>query len=609
MIRRSFGIGKGLCLFPVLLFSLGSCIHAPPSSKKSAPDAEAVFRYLSEAKTPCLGMVKNFCQNLYAPGNLGRLEIPLSSEILEVKRGNTENDFSQVYYEYAQTQLRHRDKLPKEFQAVLAQSSYFSKLREYLARKPRREMSVEDRVYVMRLAARIDGIWDTSINETVLTRMEKKFPGYSRMSEDTIPVELKNESKRVRGVLISEIARAIWTDHPNWKEVERRFEQVREAYAAVIQAHPDIPDDVKSDWLLRLLTVRLMIPGGDPEVEMHGCSVTEANAYYYTKRNYITVCAGDFNAEDMTQTLAHEMGHALDVSRSLVLHETNSELGAQLRDLKKSACGGTPYIGEEWDRFKQQVPQWTKALATFEPQLRRLNACSKPRDTKHGLTDDYIERIARESVQDTISGLAENHVFLRVISQHLPLPDGTTRPNPAYLNPCAYYLWEETTPPYDEGMTLLLFFTAEYGLTAALPADQRFQNAIEVARLLQEKIVAARIRNEGEFSGRWRLNADGFASSPVERFSDTLGGLVFAHVLKEEPELAKRRAMYLANTAWLCMKPSLGHLMPREAAILRKYYAEPHSEGSIRQQELLSSPIREALQCEPDFENKKECRL
>ncbi len=588
-----------------------SCSHTPMNptyAELPAASEASELRFINEPNPPCLGMAQSFCKSLYAPGNWGRLRIPLPTETYEIRRGQTNNDFSQVYYEYAQSQLRHRERLPAEFRATLIQRAYFQKLRAYLSRKPRREMSMEDRVEMLRLSGEIETIWSGALHETVLKRMEKRFAGYSRTPEDFMPIELANESKRERRRLIAEISKAIWLNHPNWQRVQRRFEQVRAAYRKVIKEHTNLSEEIKTDWLQRLSSVRLMVPGGDPEAEMYDCSRTEENAYYYTKKNYITVCAGDFNAEDMAQTLSHEMAHAFDVDRSITIHEADSELGKQIEELRRRSCGPIRYSCADWDRFKEEMPRRIEALGGFEPQLKDFNHCLRPQKIDQEMDTDYFVRVAREDAQDSVSSLAQRQVFLRMISPKLPLPDGTQRPNPAYMNPCGYFLWENPSLPLDDELSLLLFFTAEYRCTNDLAPEQRFQKAIETATKLQANVVEARIRMEGINSSRWRLNADQYASSPAERFADSLGGLAMAQLLKDEPMVEKRRATFLANTAWLCAKPSLRHTLPREAAILRQFYAEPHSEMFLRQQEIFSPEIREALQCQLDFE-PKECRL
>lgn len=573
---------------------------------RAAPDP--ILRVISEERPACLGMLRTFCDNLYAPTNQGTLAISLKGTALEVRKGQTANDFSQVYFEYAETQIRFRERLPADFRSILANLGYFGKLRSYLSRKPRRVMTLEDRSEVIRVAHEIESLWKSAIGEATLKRMEKIHPGYSSIREDLIPMELTYEATRVRGNLVSEIAKAVWTEHPKWKEVENQFSEVREAFLHIIQNHAGLSPDIKRDWSERIQASRLIVPGSDPEVDMHACSRTEENAYYYTNRNYLTVCAGDFNSEDVRHTLSHELAHSLDFNRSLTIFEGLSPLGVRLSQLRKNNCAAEAFSCAEWRAFKDAFSEDVRALEKFEIQLPEFQSCLKGGPTISPIPDDYLARVAKERAQKAISGLAEKNAFLRMISKALPAPNGKSQKNPMYLNPCGYYVWDSTTDLFDEELTGLLFFTSEYRCGADLPSPDRFQKALEKALDMQTELFYERMKVEGEFSSKTRLNADGYASSPTERFADALAGLVFARLLEKEPDIVKRRAFYLENNAWLCQRPSLQQSMPLEAGIQRKFYVESHSEESLRQKELLPEEIRKALQCEKDFE-LDECQI
>lgn len=598
---------------PLFVIALSACSHLEngfrdPVETATFPLTNASLRVINELSPGCLDLFKSFCKSLYSPGTEGAMKIPLPDGALEIRRGKTDNDFSFAYFEYARTQIKFRNRLPVDFRAVLNRKNYFPSLRTYLERKPRSRMTMEERTSVIALAHEIEATWNAAIEETVLHRMEKRFPGTSKLREDLIPTELKNESKRVRGTLISEIAQAVWREHPNWKRVEEQFNQVREAFRDVISNHPRIPSDVKIDWLQRINSPPLIIPGSDPQVTMLACSTTEENAYYDPSRNYLTICAGDFNSEDMIHTIAHELAHTLDVFRSRVLFEEKSELGKQLETLRQQSCSKTAKFScSKWENFKSDFPAYVESLEAFNIQVPEFQACLKG-GTSPSMPDNYITRVAREEVQDTLSTLAERNVFLRMITPSVPLSNGTVQKNQMFLNPCGYYLWDHAAGPIESDYSLLLFFNDEYRCTDHLPNEIRFQQSLETAVQMQRQLVESRIRMEREFSPRSRLVADGYAASPIERFADTLSSMVFAHILRKEKDLAKRRATYLANNAWLCQEPSLPQLLPTEAGILKKYYVEPHSENSVRQKEVLQKDIRDALECKLDFDIK-ECKL
>ncbi|MBI4405893.1 MAG: hypothetical protein HY537_17170 [Deltaproteobacteria bacterium] len=596
----------------LLVCALVSCSRFKPVPS-SAPTFSAnmgVFRMLNEERPPCLAMVKTFCSNLYSPGNQGKMEIQTENETLQIKRGRTENDFSQAYFEFAHTQIRHRERLPKSFREILAQRGYFKKLKTYLSRRPAAKMSFEERVSTLRLSNDIDAIWNGAINETVFQRMEKNHPGFAKISEDFLPVELKHERRRMRAKLISEISSAVWADHPNWKKVEAQFREVKEAYKDVISRHPGLRKQTKKDWLKRIAAVRLIVPGSDPEVEMIACSNTEENAYYYTYRNYVTVCAGDFNAEDMRQTLAHELAHALDVNRMIAVYQAHSAFGKQLAQMKQQTCSHKNISCKDWDHFKNRFGVNLQSLAHFKTPMPDFNRCLKGKETKFPIPEEYLARIGKEEAQEVASELAEQNVFLRLITEKLPLPDGSFHKNPMHLNPCGYYLWDHESHLFDEELTVLLFFTQQYVCHAEHPPEQRFQKAIDTAIELQRRLVVQRLKLEGEYSSRWRLNADGYAVSTTERFADTLASLALTRILEKEKNISKRRALYLANISWLCQKPSIKQLYPNEARIQHRLRWGQHSDDSYRQTELLQGKIPEVLQCQRDFgSNVKECRL
>ncbi len=565
-----------------------------------------ILRVINEAKPPCLGMVRTFCENLYSPDHRGSLSLPGSGGSLEIRKGNTDNDFSQIYFEYAATQIRFQERLPADFRSLLRRFGYFHKLRTYLARKPRRTMTVEERARVVRLAHDIEALWDSAVSETALKRMEANHPGYSQLQEDLIPWELKRESSRVRSILTSEIARAVWTEHPKWQQVEKEFEAIRQAFLEVVSQSAALPSEVKINWTKRIRDSKLIVPGSDPEVDALACARTEQNAYYYTERNYLTVCAGDFNSEDVRHTLAHELAHSLDISRSITLFESQSALGQSLTDLRRASCSSSAFSCPRWREFKDGFEQSSRALYDFKPVLPRFHKCLQSADTVP-FPAGYLERIAREDAQSTISRLAEDNAFLRIISSHLPAPNGKRMSNPMQLNPCEYFLWDSSINVFDGELAALLFFTSEYRCSEEA-SPVRFKSAMDQALTLLSSLIEARMRAEGEFSSRVRLSADGHAASPNERFADALGALTFAHLLKKERDVTLRRAVFLANNAWLCARPSLRQILPLEAGIQRKYYVESHSEETQRQKEVLSSEIREVLECEKDFE-MDECRL
>ncbi len=202
---------------------------------------------------------------------------------------------------------------------------------------------------------------------------------------------------------------------------------MRDVFKKVVSDQKHLAPELKKDWLARLDSIKLMIPGADPEVDMGNCFRDEANAYYYREENYITVCAGDFNSEEIEQTIAHEMAHALDVGRTRYLYQVNSPVGSVLDDIKNMSCDRTQFSCEKWTTTKAAFPSHLNYLMAFKPQVKEFNQCLQEKQVKSSIPDDYLARVARESVEGTVSDLAKRNVFLRVISPELPLPNGTSQ--------------------------------------------------------------------------------------------------------------------------------------------------------------------------------------
>lgn len=557
----------------------------------------------------CSAIVSRYCDALYSPQYDGNITLASDDYKFTVKQGKTENEFSFAYYDYAKAQLDYQRYLPKDFLHVLRERGMFESLRAFLRRKPRKQMSLAERTENLRLASRLDSIWASAIDETVLLRMEKRFPGYSKLASGLIPFEFLQEKKRTDGILEAEIAVALWRQHPSWKRVERQFELVRGEYIKFVNSDPSLSDDLKKDWTERLQGLKLIIPGSDPTLAMGSCASTEINAYYFTNRNLLTVCAGDFNTEDSIQTLSHEIGHALDMERSLRLFEEKSDLAQRLTALTKASCSVTTppaFSCEAWDEFKDDYDDLLSDFGKFKTPKRELFSCLQEKKVKSRMGSDYIERVAREESIDEVEWAARNDLFLKLTKPQLPLSDGSMRPNILYMNACRNNPWFDDSDILEEESTLLTFFTSEYRCSTEEAADKKLQKAIDVAKKMQTELIEKRIKNEGMFSSRDRLQADGYATSSDERFADSIGAKVFARILEQKRTVVARRGLYLANVAWQCSRKSLRKMFPLEAKVQKDYYFDTHSEGVWRQHELLLEPIRKALSCEKDFE-VKEC--
>jgi hypothetical protein len=467
-------------------------------------------------------------------------------------------------------------------------------------------MQLQDRISNESTSFELDYIWSSALNETLLTRINKKFPGYHKLSDRSIPIEIQLERRRLNRILISEISRSIWSDDPNWRRVEQNFDRLKVAYGKMI-TELDIPSEIAQKWSDRIDKIVLALPGSTPAISDEECSSTTANAYYYTFLNVITVCAGDFNSEDIIQTLAHEMGHALGVDRDAYLFEVNSDFGKKLAAMREKVCEPKSFSCADWEKYKSEFKTSLDSLDSFKPDIPSFQQCLKRRPTTKSLTSDDVDRFASSIVTDHFSELASSDRFLRITKAEIPLRNGKLQKNPNYLNPCSYYLWSLGEEPIHDELTSLMYFTAEYRCSDKDNAA-RMKSSIEEAKTMTTLLMAKVLKIEGEFSARDRLETEGFSSPPHERFADVLGSYAMSELLREIPEKWDRRNLFLASSSWQCSEPSLASRFPEESSIENQYVFESHSGGDQRKKEFFTTPMRKALGCEKDFEFN-ECSL
>ncbi len=561
-------------------------------------------------KPKCKFLLDSYCNYLYSPEVLGNLEVKRgkgSRSNTRVLQGETVNEFTQVFFQYSKAKIRNQRFLPRDFYRSLVQDGYFSKLQEFLSRKSRKSMSIANRMQIEKIDYELGSIWSASINETILTRMILKFPGYHQISDRMMPIELSLENRRIRRNLISEISRAIWRDDANWKKVELGFQRLQSSYIRMI-GKLDVPSSIKSEWSKRISDIKIILPGSIPAISNEECSSTTVNAYYYSHLNVLTVCAGDFNSEDIIQTVAHEMGHALAIDRSHYLFQQNSAFGKALGTLRTNVCEPKKFSCDQWQQYKAKFDPLLKSLDGFRPEVPEFQSCLRRHAVSKTLEAPDIERFSRSIIKDRISSLASSDRFLRITKSEVPMRSGKPQKNPNYLNPCAYYMWSQGEEPIDDELTTLVYFTAEYRCSAHKPPAERLKNSIDLAKQLSTQILEKSIEIEGAYSSRDQLELEGYASTNSERFADVIGSYAMAELLLEIPDKWDRQNKFLASSSWQCSEPSLASHFPEESAIEKEYSSDDHTEGDLRRKELLSFPIREAIACEKDFE-VKECSL
>jgi len=599
MIKISrVGLLKIVCLLVV-----SPSLQAQSDARYPVFSSEKLYR--PEKAPSCKFLVDSYCQYLHSPESEGNLIVKRAKGPIEILCGNTENEFSQAFYRYSEAKMRNRRRLPADFRRVLERSNYFGKLKSFLGRPSRSKMSLQTRLSSEKSDYELGYLWNAALNETVLLRMGSKYSGFHSLPERLIPIELQLETRRVRRLLIAEISQGLWKDDPNWARVEEGFSRLQESFLRMIPKL-DIDPRIQQDWIKRIREVKLVLPGSMPAIADDECSTTRSNAYYYTYLNLITVCAGDFNSEDVLLTLAHEMAHSLGLDRSRYLFEIQSEFGKDLAELRNQVCQPKAFSCESWSQYKQEFSNSLKSLDGYQPELPQFQRCLKQRPTQRILTGPDLIRFAQTLTNDRVAELASSNKFLRITKEQIPMADKSQK-NPNFLDPCSYYLWSRGEEPIDDELTTLLYFTAEYRCSQG-PEASRIRRAIETSKKMTTQLVEKTLRLEGEFSAKKTLGREGFASPPMERFADVVGSYAMAELLSEIPETWDRQNVFLASSSWQCAPPSLARDFPEEISIESEYFLSNYSFGEDRRKEILSEPLRKTLGCEKDFEFR-ECRL
>ena len=600
------GANQNRIITTLFVFYLSGCslFHAKTMESPITTLKPPVHEARSGGEPGCLEMIDDYCDSLYTPGSEGNLIIHKKKGTpIHILQGKTRNGLHQVFAELAQSKIRNQEYFPKDFLTILRAHRYFQRLENILHREPFERMNLTDRIEAAEDEAEADHIWTLAIKDALILRLTARFPEYPKTPYDLQPPEMQHFEVMERRILLASIASATWRDHPNWARVTYQFEKLRKSYLDVIAKLP-IPGALKAQWSSRIRSVSLVLPGSIPEIMDQDCSTTTINAFYFSTHNVITVCAGDFNSEEILLTLTHEMSHALDNDRSLYLFFKESTISKGLENLNRQMClSATKKIScPDWKHLKEIRNQGLAELSRYQPALPALFRCLKKDPTSRALDEDAAKHYAMLAVKDRIRKLADEEAFIRLTQPKLPLSNGRRVLNPSYLNPCHYLQTAWTTEDLNGELSFLTAFTAEYTCSEIPDPADRLKESLNFTQHFFEGVETSMILSEGEFSERKALIEDDYASPSSERFADFMGSRVMAEHLKEVQSLWDRRMTFLASNSWQCPGPSLSTEFPKETAILRRYLLDSHTDGDDRKKEILSSPIREVLACEPDFD-------
>lgn len=599
-----------IAMIPLLLFAayfgFRSASFFSAELKENSEYFEITTFKVPDKTVGCKAMVDDYCSQLYSNQSQGNLKVFDGKNEYLTLQGQTNNNFDNPWFFFYSARLENENRLPKDLAEALQRRQFFTKLKQILQRPNRKDMPLEQNIQHSDLEAEVDQIWRNSFAETVVKRLESKYPGSYKLTDEETAQEIEFEKARIRKRLWSEISISLWSKSKNWKKVKKDFLILKKAYKQTIQNV--LSDEVlKKKWIEKLNKVELTLPGQNPVTANSDCISVSRNAYYYPYLNTLTVCAGYFNGGQQIQTLSHELSHAFDNSSHVIDDQQRSQFVKTLRKFKKNVCLTTAFHCGAWDSYKKSFAEDLEKLSRSRTPLYSFNKCLQKRALTKTLSEDVFAEKSEEIVKKRISDLTTNASFLRITSEDLPMPNGKIVKNPNYLNPCSYSVWDQDPFALDSDLVTLLYFTAAYRCESSSP-QEKLKTAVQTSREMTKEVLKVILKMEGEFSAREELQATGHSLPTSERFADRLGSDNVAEYLSRFQTVAEKRGRYLVSSFWLCEKPSLKNSNLEMLNALSEYIFDHslHSENDERLKDWLSPKVQEQLQCQKDFETK-EC--
>ncbi len=578
----------------------------PPATLYSSP----------KGTVGCSQMTEDFCKALWLPKNLGNIDLKVGAKREQIREGRLPNEFGFSLYNYLKARLLARSRLPEEFRTRLEARGFFPKLQAVMNKKPNRKLSVKEKERERYLGKEVETIWDNSIDEVVFSKMNIEKKDFFQLTNDNIPHSLWLKYNEFRDRLEASIVKSIWSGNEAWQHAAEEFQSIRTAFIELIESHTAFSSDIKKEWISRLKSVELVIPGSDPlvwDLMDKGCASTTENAFYLPTHNKITICGGYLVGVNLIRTIAHELSHALAVRRTIYQYKVTTEAHALVSDLVDRTCKQQPLSCDEWGSWKKKFEKASDKLETVSIPNQEFLACFRKKELKAKRPEkEFLEYVSKERVSDVLEYSARRSWFLQLTKDKEILRDGTEHANPRYLNPCGFMWnmpkWERLTNPF----AVSSFFVNDYLCQKKSNPDEKpeviLERAVETAKNLSTPLMQKELLVPGVFASDREFERQGYSEDVEEDFADYLSGEVVAKLLEKLPQVEDRRSLVLASIAHLCDEPSIERQYPDEAAVQKKYYFDPHSEGVERRQRLLTAPIREALQCSRDFKPSiKEC--
>ncbi len=263
-----------------------------------------------------------------------------------------------------------------------------------------------------------------------------RFPSLKNSQWNEIKTQEKIEYMNDLFDIKNEVLDAKYLNHPNYKNVEQIFINVKKDIVSVIDSL-NIKETIKTYMKRKVNNVKLSLPYEDPRkvgVQTE-CSIDLKNAFYIPSKNVFTVCAGYFNGFQVTghlhRAIAHELSHSIDPQQIAQDRFRNSPLSRLMADLYSSNAS---LDCNQWKKNANEIIKMPESIVKSPKNIKKLNQCLVNREDLKELTLEALETPTELVTLKKIHNYAGIKLFSRLAQSKITIK-GKRLGNEFYLNP------------------------------------------------------------------------------------------------------------------------------------------------------------------------------
>lgn len=369
----------------------------------------------------------------------------------------------------------------------------------------------------------------------------------------------------------------------------------------------------------RLQSVELSLPFLDDNLlgADESCTATENNAFYSPQHNKFTVCAGLFNLNQSSSSLAfviaHELSHSID-SGSLSTQDwkKNSDIATVLRKLVRAK--GAVYDCVEWKKIVATTfAQKNNIEVKNTNPLDAFYECLQSRKNLKPFATEDVRRIADMYAKDNIASYADANAFVNLAKQSFQKGEAK-KTNELYLRPDLWLAQSKQTYDFTRDRSALVPEVYTQSLSCQKieidgqeisfkQAANDSQRALMQKNAIEEvlKITQRKIEDFYSYCGKTcpDLAKYSLSANPAENNSDWFAFRAMIPFLKKIPPENRKEASALA-TALFCEAPGVEASAPELTAVQKEYSFEVHPDSRIRRVSSYIPEMADLLGCKID---------